>query len=319
MPLTSKEHDPVLVTGAAGFIGSAIVAELVQRRYAVVAVVRSTESERIELLQPAIKRSRPGQLRILVGDLLSETDRHAIVDEAHARACILTAWDVRDPDYQSSPANAAWADATISLAQHAMANECKHLVGIGTCLEPYAGDRNATAYAKAKQRLATTLLDACAADESTRAIWLRVYQPFGRGEHPGRLIPQVIQALNRHEPFLLQRPQAIRDFIDVRDVAHGICDALASDATGTFDLGTGRGVTLRSVARMIAEILERPTELICEAAGTSTTDGPRTIANVGPLDRAIGWRARHTLGDALRELISETCPDTDHGLSSLRA
>lgn len=67
-------NDPVLVTGAAGFIGSRVVANLVEKGFRnILCLVRhSTDLSRLQAIQQTL--SDPGRIQIITGNLLSMDD-----------------------------------------------------------------------------------------------------------------------------------------------------------------------------------------------------------------------------------------------------
>jgi nucleoside-diphosphate-sugar epimerase len=113
-----------------------------------------------------------------------------------------------------------------------------------------------TAYGCAKLSSTTLALSA----RATLGLDIRVarlFGVFGAGEAEKRLLPSVIQCLDRGEPVRLSDGLQIRDFIHVDDV----CEALlrlssASDlALPIVNIGTGIGVTVRHVCEMAADLL----------------------------------------------------------------
>lgn len=87
-----------------------------------------------------------------------------------------------------------------------------------------------------------------------------------------------------------------RDFLTTRRIASAIRTLFEHRATGTFDIGSGEGVTILEVARRLAVRLGR------EDIDVETPDGERSslVADIAKI-RDLGWDP----GDALDELLTE--------------
>ena len=217
-----------LVTGATGFIGSAVVRWLERERQDVVAVA----TRDIDLLAAS----------------QSEIDR--FVDESGATHCIHCAWYTNHADYLVHDINRGWLAATLCLA-HA----CRSLrfVGLGTCLEydvstgePFVEDETPiapqTLYATCKR----DVYEALTASGSDHA-WARVFFVYGPGDRAGRLIPGMLERFRRGERAGATFGGLRRDYIHVDDLAGQIARITISGFTGAVNTGTGEAPTLSDI------------------------------------------------------------------------
>jgi len=291
MPLR-RADDHVLVTGASGFLGSAIVRELQRRGASVIALTKTRSlginaSEGVRLV-PADLHDYP-----LIKDLLAEL---------RPTACIHAAWDVSHDSYQTSPENARWVDSSLALAVMARHYGSRWFCGFGTCLEHLCNTARETPYAIAKWQLRTALSLLAADDRRMQTCWLRAFQPYGPGEDERRLIPSMIRTLRGGQSFIIEQPSETRDFIHADDVGSAVADCWQRQACGEFDLGMGLGHRLEAVGLMAAELMGVPS-LIKVGVGSGR---PLTlVADTRPLHIASGWLPTIELRQGLRKLIGD--------------
>lgn len=123
------------------------------------------------------------------------------------------------------------------------------------------------------------------------------------------LIPMVFDALARGEQPVIyggEHPTpdgtCVRDFIHVQDLADAhvaAIDALDEPGAGhVFNVGCGRGYSVREVIEMVAEVSGRSIEPRMGAARPG--DPAMVVADAERIGRELGWRPRHDL----REMVS---------------
>ncbi len=83
----------------------------------------------------------------------------------------------------------------------------------------------------------------------------------------------------------------IRDYVDVRDVARAIVDALEHDRLGTFNLGTGHGYSVREVIQTVERVTGRSIRV---------KEYPRRPGDAYRLVAAPDWTTRYNLEDMVR-------------------
>ena len=284
----------VLVTGARGFLGKHVVQRLTQRGVQVLATDLEGGSLTVDV--PRIKEA---QLDICGAqasfDLMREHAIRAVVN------CAAYGVDYRQQD----PVRALEVNAigTANLFTTADRLGIAPFVHVGTGAEygshegpisEEAALRPTTIYGATKAAGTLTLL-ALATRARYAPIIVRPFGMYGEGEGSHKLVPQIVAAALSGEPLMLTSGHELRDYRYVGDVADCIAYLVmqAADAAPlgqVFNLGSGKGVTVRDFAKAVATILDRPVVLRFGAI-PSRQDVPASL--VSDQRKWRGFCARH--------------------------
>lgn len=159
------------------------------------------------------------------------------------------------------------------------------------------------AFAKASQ----TLYCRYAAERHGAHIpTLRLYSVFGPFEEPIRLIPALaVQGLRGRLPPLVD-PNIARDFIFTEDVVEAYLTAAARtdiEPGSIYNIGSGEQVTLAdavAVARNVLEITDEPEWSTMPSRSWDTTTW---VANPSRARDELGWRAKVGFEEGFRRLV----------------
>ncbi len=293
----------VLLTGAAGFVGSRVARLLVREGCEVHALVRGDRRRRVEDITLS--------LSVESCDLLASADVGARVARIRPELCIHCAWYAVPGDYLHSRENLPHVCAGLELARALAAAGCRRLVAVGTCLEYETGPGAlseksptgpATLYAESKLRLFRALAQLCE-QAGMGFAWPRLFYLYGPFEDERRLVPSVILALLEGRPARTTKGEQVRDFLHVDEVAAAIWAVARSEVSGPVNVGSGRPVTVRELVLEIGRIVGRP-ELIELGALPYAAGEPMAIwADNGRLVEECGWAPRFSLEQGLREAV----------------
>jgi len=132
---------------------------------------------------------------------------------------------------------------------------------------------------------------------------LRLVNPYGPGVDPGQgkgAIPTMLRQAERREPIPAFRGEA-RSWTWIGDTVRGIGLVLERGEEGVFNVGSGdEPVALTAAARLACELAGAPDELVREVDAPPGRVTPRV--SVERL-RALGWRAEVGLEEGMRRLL----------------
>ncbi len=307
------KHTRTLVTGAAGFVGSWLVPELLASgRVAVGTDLPGQSPCDSSIAWHACDLRSPGA----VADLVAET----APDEVVHLAAIASPSQVEREPIEGLRANYLALDhLLVALREHAprarllfvSTGEVYGLAASATA--PWRESdplRPMTAYAATKAAAERRVLLSCESD-GLDALIARPFNHTGPGRPPIYAESSFAEQIARIERGL-QEPvlrvgnlAAERDFSDVRDVVRAYTTLLErGDRGAAYNVCSGR-------ARRIGEILEllvacssaQPRIEIDPDRWRPLPTGRRSLAGDANRMRALGWRAAHSLEDTLDALL----------------
>lgn len=288
----------VLVTGAGGFVGSAVVRELVQARAAdVVAVVRPGGStERLEELGGG------DGWRVEQADLTDRAQMVELMRRVAPRAVVHVAVDQRIHDELSDddarrinldPIETLFEGLAGAGRTRLVHTSSSWVLPPGEALAEDAPVDPRSRYG-ARKAEAEELVARLGARTGVEWITLRVFNMFGRYEPRTRLLPYLVSRLARGEDALVSSGEQVRDFTDVDDVARAYRAALDAPPEATravYHVGSGTGTTVRRFALAAAEATGNPDRIRFGAIAAHDAALPVQVADASRARTALGWES----------------------------
>lgn len=294
----------ILVTGAAGFVGSHVVRRALEEGHDITALVRpGADRRRLQGLED--------DLRIVACELGDPADVERAVGSARPELCLHLAWRGSAGDGPEAGANVGSLIASLELVRALGRASCQRYVATGTCFEyadadiAHAEDEAASPrdlYALCKSASFQLTRELCRLDGISMA-WPRIFYVYGPHEDRRRLVSSVIVALLEGRPIPTTPGAQVRDYLDVEDVADAIWSVARSRASGPVNVASGTPVTVRQIVEEIGRIVGRP-DLPRIGELAYRPGEPMVIkADARLLSETVGWRPRHSLEDGLRRTV----------------
>ncbi|WP_051796983.1 NAD-dependent epimerase/dehydratase family protein [Catenuloplanes japonicus] len=312
----------IAVLGAAGFVGSAVLAALADRPVTVRAVSRRPA---------AVPAAGVAGFEVVTADLTREGEVAAAVDGAHAVINLVldtSGWRGADGngaaervivgvvrDLADAAARArSDAPVVVFAGSASQVGRPRRLPVDGT--EP---DRPETVYDRQKL-VAEALLDRATADGVVRGVTLRLPTVFGAARPGGGADRGVVSTMIRRafagEPLTMWHDGTVRrELLHVDDVADAFVAAIghADTLSGRhWPLGDRHGEPVgdlfRTIAALVAAATGRPPVPVVSVpppAAARPSDFHSMVVDASAFTAVTGWRPRVSLPEGLRRTVRE--------------
>lgn len=298
---------PVLVTGAGGFLGAALVRRLVELGARVRALVGPAAAGELQAPPPGVVAA--------YGELTEPPVLDGLLDGI---ACVYHL--AGPPSVVGSFAEPArylqiHAAGTALVLERCIAAHVARLVyvssaevyGVAHGLVAEDHPRQPRSPYGAAKLAAEIVLETCAAAGGVQATIVRPFSIYGPGASPRSLIAGLVAAVLRGEPPRVADPTPVRDYCFVSDAIEAIVRGGGREglATRAYNVASGRGVSVDEVARAVLRVAGRG-ELEVLAGAPDRPAAAMTHALIGDPARAqgeLGFRAEIMLDDGLARTL----------------
>ena len=286
----------VLITGGSGFIGQHIINILKESGTELIVVGRRPISDGIEFQQI---------------DLLHDQDFNRLFKEGKVTHLLHLAWIADHGKYWTSPLNSRWVAATCKLVEAFCKSGGKHFVASGTsaeyessnstCLEDSTPLHPASLYGVSKDK-SRRLAKAICEENGVTCGWARIFQAYGPGEFPERLLPSIVDAFEGRREFFSIDSNLMRDFVHARDIATAMLVLLRTGAHGEFNISNNQPVKLADVIREIAEQLGKDANDFMRLSKTRPNE-PRMLVGDNRKLLNLKWKPEYCFSSGIRQTL----------------
>jgi UDP-glucose 4-epimerase len=295
----------IFITGASGFLGSHLAAELLDRDHAVGVLVRpKTVPWRL-----AEFRDRLTVVEGSLDDLATLRER---VRSFAPDAVVHMAWRGVGNTERNSTAQARNVPDAVDMADLAASVGAGIFVGAGSQAEygPYDRvireedvARPTTLYGIAKLAAGLMAGQVCA-ERHMRFAWLRIFSTYGAKDADHWLIPSMIRTLRSGAHMALTACEQQWGFLHVYDAAAAFRLVLENEAAqGIYNLGSPEALTLRETVTRLRDLIDPGAQLGFGEVPYRPDQVMVLSADISRLS-ALGWRPHVTLDRGLRGTVA---------------
>lgn len=327
-PEASRDTSRVLVTGAAGFIGSHVSEALLLAGCSVTGLDNFDDYYDPRLKRANIEALPSERFQLVDGDIRDPAALEsafaggpfdAVVHLA-ARAGVRTS--IANPLLYES-INVAGTLALLEAARrapgtHFIFGSSSSVYGSSTpppFSEDAVADRPSSPYAATK-RSGELAAHTYYHNYGMPVTCLRFFTVYGPRQRPEMAIHLFTRTIDEGRPVtIFGDGQSVRDYTYVADIVAGILGAMHNPGGfRVFNLGSSHTTTLRDLVEMIASLLGRP--LLTERLPDQPGDVPLTHANITRANTTFGYEPKTTIAAGLTQFVAWYRLSRDQGVTA---
>ncbi|WP_343589083.1 NAD(P)-dependent oxidoreductase [Paracidovorax wautersii] len=286
----------IMVTGANGFLGSALALAGIVRGHKISGLIRVGADKR--------RLQGSGVDIVEVDAEISEVTLHKALAQVRPDVVFHTAGSYGrrgETDAGLHAANVAYGQKLMRALQSTGVQRSLFL-NTGTALKA-----SVSPYAASKREFSTWGASQEEAGSGVAFIDIELQQFYGPGDDTTKLPAHIILSCICGERTLnLTKGEQLRDFIYIDDVVNGYFLLAEQRATiqtpATFPLGTGTGITIKDFALRIKELTGSSISMNFGAVPYRTNEPMRLIADCSAMN-ALGWMPQVDLTSGLLRSI----------------
>ena len=303
-----EQDEVILVTGAAGFIGSALCDRLAAEGRHVVGYDNLSRGRREYL---------PSRVPLVHGDIRDAARLGQVIAERrptrviHLAALHFIPYCVAHPD-ETREVNVEGTRLVLDSCRNTTVRALTFASSAAVyapsdrpCVEDTTPLGPLEVYGESKvegERLVRAFHD----ETGIPCTVLRLFNAIGRRETNPHVVPHIFESLQRSNVIPLGNTAPRRDYIDTRDIAAAVF-AATDTAAGLrlFNVGTGRAHAVTDLIDALRGILGRELVIDQEPSRVRASDRMLLVADIGRIVASTSWRPQVPLEATLRDLAEE--------------
>jgi dTDP-glucose 4,6-dehydratase len=150
------------------------------------------------------------------------------------------------------------------------------------------------------------LCQVLAKEQGVPVVIARPFNSYGPRETHPYVVPEIISQLRRSNELVLGNLQARRDFTYVDDTARAACMLMSKEGIEgqVFNIGSGKDYSVEELAKAISSIMKGgPVRIKVDPSRMRPFDVSRLVCDSSKLKNLTGWKPEVELEEGLRRTV----------------
>ena len=139
-------------------------------------------------------------------------------------------------------------------------------------------------------------------------VTLRLFPPYGPGDHERRLIPYVIGSILKNTPPNLTTGKQEWDFVYIDDIVRAYLAVLKSfpfkDNHSIFNIGTGEAISIRSVIEKLCECLGSDIDIPWGSVEHRANEVWYNSADIAKAQTVLHWTPETGIDEGIKKTVA---------------
>ena len=145
-------------------------------------------------------------------------------------------------------------------------------------------------------------------NKNIKAVTLKLFSPYGPDDNTFKLIPALIDKIQKGESFDMTPGEQRLDYTFVEDIIDAYICAInfitkTTNNYEAFNIGASNPVTIKEIAIKIAELLDKPSTVNFGAKSYSENEIMFSQADITKAKTMINWQPHHSITEGLKTII----------------
>jgi nucleoside-diphosphate-sugar epimerase len=291
----------ILVRGSTGFIGKALVSELIDRRYEIAVLVNRTPPP----------DNWKDKVKVIEADITKREQAFKIKDYPFTKVIHLAAY-IPKKDSSEELENCLKVNVigTNNLLELARMKGIKRFINSSSAIVYGVTEKpkvfkeksrvSPNTYYGMSKLFGEVLCERYRKVASIRAVSLRYSYVYGPGMPEHFVFGKFFRHAVRGEDLQIYGTGiGVRDFIYVKDVISAIMLALENRVVGCCNIGTGKGISLSDLAKIIVSTVKSRSRIFFNP--DKKEDKSQPIVDISKARKLLGFHPVYSLEDGLRD------------------